>query len=159
MTCDQIVDTRPTKPSNRFLLAGWQRSHLGDVLPTYVQRVIDRLTAEYKGQRGAPGAQNQPDGPLLPAAQQRTWVPFSYLGQVARSNFAPKTFPAQQTWFEPTPRCMKCRVIHDYHIDGEQLVAVKANANDSCQCAEDILYGKLRELGRVGNLQLTPVIS
>lgn len=34
--------------------------------------------------------------------------------------------------FEPTPRCLKCRVIHDYNIVGEDL-QVKAVANKSCQ--------------------------
>lgn len=48
---------------------------------------------------------------------------------------------------------MKCRVIHDYNIVGEDL-QVKTVANKSCQCAEDIVYGKLRQLERVGNVVL-----
>lgn len=40
---------------------------------------------------------------------------------------------------QTTPRCMKCRVIHDYNIEDEDL-QVKAVANNFCQCAEDIVY-------------------
>jgi hypothetical protein len=38
---------------------------------------------------------------------------------------------------------MKCRVIHDYNIAEEDL-QVKAVPNKSCQCAENIVYGKFK---------------
>ena len=58
--------------------------------------------------------------------------------------------------FSSTPRCLKFRIIHDYFIDAEDLGA-KARPNDSTQCAEDIVYGKLRELGRVQDVDLPRV--
>lgn len=48
---------------------------------------------------------------------------------------------------------MKCRVIHDYNIAEEDL-QIKAVLNKSCQCAEDIVYGKLRQLNKVDNVVL-----
>lgn len=51
------------------------------------------------------------------------------------------------SWFEPLPRSLKCRIIHDYYIVGEDL-QVTATPNESCQCAEDIAHGKLSRVGR-----------
>ena len=80
---------------------------------------------------------------------------FTYENQRARSTFVLRLHRNQETLFEATPRCMKCRVIHDYDIVNEDM-EVQARPNGSCQCAEDILYGKLRELDSVGNVVLMP---
>lgn len=70
-----------------------------------------------------------------------------------------KVHANQQALFEAVPRCMKCRVIHNYVIVGENLeVQAKANKG-SCQSAEDLVYCKLRSLDRVGNVVLKNVIS
>ncbi len=59
----------------------------------------------------------------------------------------------QLNWFEFAPRCVKFRLIHDHNIAGEDL-QVKPVPNQSCQCAEGIVYGKLRQLDKVGNVVL-----
>ena len=145
-----------TTPERRFADpdVGWTRASSGtEVLANMTNLVRTRLIQEYNGTQPTPVAPALPPGPVLPLAQRRVWVPFRYAGQRARSNFAPRTHNHQATWFEPTPRCMKCRVIHNYTIVDEDL-AVRAVPNRTCQCAEDIVYGKLRQLDLVGNVIL-----
>lgn len=145
-------DTDPTTPERRYQAVGYARNAAGAALANFERLVKTRLIDEYAGRQPAPVAAGQL--PIfLPPADRKLWVPFSYEGQHARSYFAPIVHANQRNWFEPTPRCMKCRVIHDYDIVGEDL-QVKAVPNKSCQCAEDIVYAKLRESERVGNVVL-----
>ena len=44
---------------------------------------------------------------------------------------------------------MKYRAIHNYDVMNEDM-GIRAGVNLSCQCAEDIVYAKLRELASVG---------
>lgn len=145
-------DTEPTTPERRYQAVGHDRNVSGAALADFEKLVKTRLIDEYAGRQPAPVAAGQVPV-VLPLADRKEWAPFSYVGQHARSYFAPIVHASQGNWFEPTPRCMKCRVIHDYNIVGEDLL-VKAVANRSCQCAEDIVYTKLRELGQVGNVVL-----
>lgn len=107
----------------------WNPNIQGNVLPQYVAIVRTQLAQNY--------AQSHPG---------HVWHTFDYPTQSARSNFGPKVHDNQQRWFWPVPRCLKCRVIHNYVIDGEDMEE-GAKANVSLQCAEDVVYGKLRELG------------
>ena len=96
-----------TSPRRRFESLGWRDDSSGEVtLQGFVNRVVDGLTNEYA---------------TLPPGQRKAWLPFTYGGQNARSNFAPKMFGWQDSWFIPTPRCMKCRVIHGFVIENEDL--------------------------------------
>ena len=145
-------DTDPTTPERRYQAVGHTRDAAGAALANFETLVRARLTDEYAGRQPVWVAAGQVPA-VVPLAYRKQWAPFRYVGQHARSNFAPIVHRNQRSWFEPTPRCMKCRVIHDYIIVGEDL-QVKAVANKSCQCAEDIVYGKLRQLGKVGNVVL-----
>ena len=104
----------------------------------------------------------------------KVWQPFTYPTQLGQAFFAPLIINNQTHWFEPTPRCLKCRVLHKYNLmpqenlEGELteftldsnigrlklLENVMVCVNDSLQCAEDICFVKLRELGRVDNVEL-----
>ena len=146
-------DTDLTTPERRYqALDGYTRAASGAALTRFAALVRTRLTDEYAGRQPAPVAAGQVPV-VLPLEDRKQWAPFGYVGQHARSNFAPIVHANQYHWFEPTPRCMKCRVIHDYNIVGEDL-QVRAVANESCKCAEDIVYGKLRQLDKVGNVVL-----
>ncbi|KAI0437775.1 hypothetical protein F4803DRAFT_555659 [Xylaria telfairii] len=144
-------DTEYNNPQARYVIEGWPNPGLN--LAGYVDLVTNRLKAEYRGELSAPGDPGQPAPALLQPGQLKVWGPFGYAGQNARSNFATKVFANQQHWFQPTPRCLKCRIIHDYTITDEDL-EVTALPNESCKCAEDIVYGKLRQLNLVGNVAL-----
>lgn len=145
-------DTDLTTPERRYQAVGHARNAAGAVLANFESLVRTRLIDEYAGHKPAPVAAGQVPV-VLPLADRKQWAPFIYVAQHARSNFAPIVHANQRNWFEPTPRCLKCRVIHDYNVVDEDLL-VKAVANKSCQCAEDIVYVKLRELDRVGNVVL-----
>lgn len=145
-------DTEPTSPKRRYQAVGHSRDAAGAVLTNFENQVRTRLIDEYAGRVPAPLADGQV-AVVLSLADRKRWAPFSYVGQNARSYFAPIVHANQRSWFEPTPRCMKCRVIHDYKIKYEDL-QVRAVANKSCQCAEDIVYTKLRQLDMVGNVVL-----
>ena len=121
-------------------------------LANFERLVRTRLIDEYAGRQPAPVVPGQVPV-VLPLADRKEWAPFNYVGQYARSNFVPIVNANQHSWFEPTPRCMKCRVIHDYTILGEDL-QIKAVPNQSCQRAEDIFHGKLRQLKKVDNVVL-----
>lgn len=130
-------DTDPTTPERRYQAVGYARNVAGAALADFEKLVKTRLIDEYAGRQSAPVAAGQVPV-VLPLADRKEWAPFSYVGQHARSYFAPIVHANQRNWFEPTPRCMKCRVIHDYNIVGDDL-QVKTVANKSCQCAEDIV--------------------
>lgn len=140
-----------TTPERRYKSHGWDRNSSGRVLADYARKVRDELQGEFAGtlpeypQRTAP--------PPLPRSQQKIWQPFSYENQRADAYFAMNVHSNQQSLFESVPRCMKCRIIHNYDIEDEDM-EVHATPNDSCQCAEDIVFCKLRELNRVGNVVL-----
>lgn len=141
-----------TTPKRRYLSHRRGPDSHSPNLVEYANQVRFDLISEYAGLRRAyPGRAQAP----LPENEQRMWEPFTYEYQRARSTFVLKLHRNQQTLFEATPRCLKCRVIHSYDIVNEDM-EVKANANNSCQCAEDIVYGKLRELGSVGSVILMP---
>lgn len=146
-------DTDPTSPERRYQAVRFSRNAAGATLADLETLVRARLIDEYAGRQPTPVVAGQIPV-VLPLADRKQWAPFSYRGQHARSNFAPKVHANQSNWFEPAPRCMKCRVIHDYNIVGEDL-RVKAIPNKSCQCAEDVVYGKLRQLNKVGSVVLT----
>ena len=145
-------DTDLTTPERRYQAFGHTRTMSGAALTLSADLVRTCLIDEYAGRLPAPMAAGQVPV-VLPLVDRKQWAPFGYVGQHARSNFAPIVHANQHHWFEPTPRCMKCRVIHDYNIVGENL-QVRAVANKSCKCAEDIVYGKLRQLDKVGNVVL-----
>jgi hypothetical protein len=56
--------------------------------------------------------------------------------------------PIPNPWFYPFPRCLKCRIIHNYVIDTETTDAMNENAaaNFVPYCAEDLVHAKLRLL-------------
>ncbi|MCJ1471017.1 hypothetical protein MMC07_009665 [Pseudocyphellaria aurata] len=142
-----------TAPEGRYKAVGYTRGAEGTVLASYEKLVKTRLIAECAGRTPAPAAGGQLSV-VLSQADRKKWVPFSYPGEYARAYFAPIVFAGQPSWFYPTPRCLKCRVIHDYKIEAEDL-KIKALPNRSCQCAEDIAYiNKLRQLDRVGDVVL-----
>ena len=148
------TDTDLTTPERRYQAVGYNRdtASAGAILTVLENQVRTRLIDEYAGLQAAPVAAGQVAA-VLPPADRKQWAPFNYEGELAGSYFAPIVHRNQLNWFEPTPRCLKCRVIHDYNILNEDL-QVKAVPNKSCQCAEDIVYVKLRELHRVGNVVL-----
>jgi hypothetical protein len=129
-----LQDTTVTSSTKRYEDVGFSRDVSGHALASFETLVRRGLIEEH-------------------AANGQEWVAFDYTGQRARSNFAPLVFAAQDIWFVPISRCLKYRIIHDYDIEGEDL-QVKAAANKSCQCAEDIVYAKLGQLGRVGNVDV-----
>ena len=68
--------------------------------------------------------------------------PFDHLNQNARSH---GTFPNNANqWFNFKERCLKCRVIYQYTIAGENLNTGGESPNDPLQCAEDVIHAKLR---------------
>ena len=96
-----------TSPRARFVAHGWNDNSQGlQLLAGFVTSVTTDLTNECLHP---------------PAGQPKIWRSFNYAGQDARSNFAALTFLGQATWFVPTPRCMKCRVVHGYVIANEDL--------------------------------------
>lgn len=145
-------DTDLTTPEKWYNDVGHTRDVNGAVLANFERLIKTRLINEYAGRIPAPTATGQIPV-FIPLADRKEWASFSYPGQHARSNFGPIVHAKQRDWFEPASRCMKCRVIHDYNIVDEDL-QVKAVANPSCQCAEDIVYIRLRQCGRVGNVVL-----
>ena len=145
-------DTELTTPEKRYRDVGHTRDQTGTVLAEYANRVRTRLIDEYAGhERTTVAGSPYPD--YLPLTDRKIWVPFRYARHEGRAFFASIVHRNQSGWFEPTPRCMKCRVIHDYYIEHEDL-QVQAPANKSCQCAEDIVYAKLREIFLVENVVL-----
>lgn len=149
--CNQS-DTNLTTPERRYQAVGYTRNATGIALANFQSLVTVRLIEEYAGRKPTPMAPNQVPF-VLPLVNRKKWAPFTYARECARSHFAPIIHAKQRNWFEPTPRCMKCRVFHEYDIEDEDL-QVKAIANKSCQCAEDIAYVKLRQLNKVGNVIL-----
>lgn len=145
-------NTDITSPLRRYEAAGYTRNASGAELANWESLVTGRLVDEYAGRKPTP-VENNPVPDVLPPGDRKEWIPFSYRGLQARSHFAPIVFANQRSWFETVPRCLKCRIIHDYQIVDEDS-RVTATPNESCQCAEDIVYGKLRQLGRVGNVVL-----
>ncbi|MCJ1394354.1 hypothetical protein MMC18_007232 [Xylographa bjoerkii] len=132
-------DLPNTSPQGRYLqvretpeYVPWVRGASGVArLAYYATAVTDTLIHEYTQ--------------MIPP---RVWHTFNYPNQSARSNFGPIVHIQQLNWFWPVPRCLKCRVIHNYTIVAEDMGETAA-PNVSLQCAEDIMYGKLRELGMV----------
>jgi hypothetical protein len=139
-------DTARTSPLGRYTAVGYTRNTTGTEYASLASLVRRQLVDECAGRQPVPGANH-------PVLRRKKWAPFSYPKLHGRAHFGPIMFANQRSWFEPTPRCLKCRVIHDYEIVGEDL-QVTATPNKSCQCAEDIVYAKLRQLGRVGNVVL-----
>ena len=87
----------------------------------------------------------------------RRWVPLDHTDQVAMSHLvAPadrisflRDASTNLQWFQPVPRCMKCRILHAYDIpiiEGEDSLDVYTSANPPFGCAEDIVHAKLRVL-------------
>lgn len=87
----------------------------------------------------------------------RRWVPLDHTDQVAMSHLvAPanrisflRDASTNLQWFQPVPRCMKCRILHAYDIpiiEGEDRLDVYTSANPPFGCAEDIVHAKLRVL-------------
>ena len=146
------LDTDLTTPEKRYQAVGHTRDTTGAVLAQFEDQVRTRLIDEYAGREPTPVADGQ-DPVFLPLADGKIWAPFRYVEQQGRAYFAPIVHANQSGWFEPTPRCMKCRVIHDYYIENEDL-QVRAAANKTCQCAEDIIYVKLRQMDLVHNVVL-----
>ncbi len=138
--------TERTSPFGRYAAVGYTRATTGTEYASLASLVRRDLIDECAGRQPAPGANHL-------VLRRKKWAPFSYRKQHGRAHFGPIMFANQRGWFEPTPRCLKCRVIHDYQIVGEDL-QVTATPNKSCQCAEDIVYAKLRQLNRVGNVVL-----
>ena len=149
-------DTDLTTPEKRYQAVGHTRDATGEILAHYENQVRDRLIAEYAGREPAPVADSQ-DPVILPPADRKSWKPFSYRRHRGQAYFAPIVHKNQREPFERTARCMKCRVIHDYTMVNEDL-RVQAAANNSCQCAEDIVYVHLRQADKVGNVILDDLI-
>jgi hypothetical protein len=146
-------ETHPsTTPQRHYQSCNWSRNLSGPLLAQCVSNVSLALKEEYAGIRP------EYPGSASPVAldQRKHWVPFNYENQRARAHFAIKVHFNQRALFEAVPRCLKCRVIHDYDIPGEDMRG-QAVANLSCQCAEDIVYGMLRGLNRVGNVILESI--
>ena len=143
-----------TTPDRRYRACEWDRDRSGPVLAEYASDVSRVLRREYAQEK----SECLGGSYLAPLDQRKYWVPFSYENQHPRPYFAPKVHPNQQNLFEAVARCMKCRVIHNYDIAGENIKG-QATANKSCQCAEDIVYGKLRSLNRVGYVVLEDITS
>ena len=139
-------------PDRRYQACGWNRHHSGPILARYASKVGSRLRFEY----AQGGTRYTGDNWLAALDQRKYWVPFSYNMDYSQSYFAVKVHSNQQNLFEPVARCLKCRVIHEYEVPDENLEG-QATANKSCQCGEDIVYGKLRSLNRVGYVVLEDI--
>jgi hypothetical protein len=79
--------------------------------------------------------------------------PFNFRDQAALSHFTmPGIRPgiAGATYFAMIPRCMKCRVGMDFHIDAETWGELNEDAreNKTLYCAEDLTYAKLKKLSQ-----------
>lgn len=102
-------DTNPTTPEDRYKAVGYARNTAGAVLANFESLLRTRLIDEYAGRKSAPVVAGQVPV-VLPLVDCKKWAPFSYLGEHARSHFAPIVHANQRCWFQPTPNCMKCRV-------------------------------------------------
>jgi hypothetical protein len=139
-------DTARTSPLGRYIAVGYTRDTTGIEYASLASLVRCHLVDECAGRQPVSGANH-------PVLRGKKWGPFSYPKLNGRAHFGPIMFANQRSWFEPTPRYLKCHVIHDYEIVGEDL-QVTATPKKSCQCAEDIVYAKFRQLGRVENVVL-----
>jgi hypothetical protein len=54
--------------------------------------------------------------------------------------------PGPPNYFNNVARCLKCRLLNLYNVDAENLLE-NANANQACQCAEDICHVLCERVG------------
>lgn len=85
---------------------------------------------------------------LLPPIPE--WAPFNHRNQSAQSHaMFPRAQPqvpvARQGWLSQISRCYKCRIIQDYILETDAMLAEPASANNPLDCAEDVVHAKLRQ--------------
>ncbi|KAG8533043.1 uncharacterized protein KY384_001826 [Bacidia gigantensis] len=89
-----VAPNLATRPAARFRAHGWTPASSGQqTLQDFVTQVTNDLVLQ---------------------SQPAAWRAFTFVNQDARSHFAPIILNGQNAWFEPTPRCMKCRVTQGY---------------------------------------------
>jgi hypothetical protein len=74
------------------------------------------------------------------------WRSFDRTNQIARSHFVMPGTNGNVDFFAPIPRCVKCRINHNYNISTETEDALKeyTKMNIPLACAEDLVHCKLR---------------
>jgi hypothetical protein len=74
------------------------------------------------------------------------WRSFDRTNQIARSHFVMPGTNGSVNFFTPIPRCVKCRINHNYNISTETEDALKEykKLNIPLACAEDLVHCKLR---------------